>query len=158
MISGATQLRKYQFSIDGHEPLKEYFEEQYSQEPCQEYHDEQNHADEVTMDCDTSSAVISRLFSKARRSVKPVFTTCNEMKVWPVLKFCPCDHCTEHRPYRAKSQRQAAACTDRRRRIVTDRSYRKLSHRPLAASSVIAPSGGIVPADGIAPSELYRES
>ena len=118
MIAGATQLQKYQFSTDGHEPFQEYFEEQYRQEPCQEYHDEQNHAEEVTMDCDTSSAVISKLFSKARRSVKPVLTTWNEMKVWPVLKFSPCDHCTEHRPYRAKRQHQAAACTDRRRRTV----------------------------------------
>jgi hypothetical protein len=118
MIEGATQLRKYQFSTDGHEPFQEYFEEQYRQEPCQEYHDEQNHADELTMYCGTLSAVISRLFSKARRSEKPVFTTCNEMKVWPVLKFSPCDHCTEHRPYRAKRQHQTAACTDRRRRIV----------------------------------------
>jgi hypothetical protein len=121
MIAGATQkkkIRNYQFSTDGYEPFQEYFEEQYRQEPCQEIHDEQNHSDEVNMDCDTSSAVISRLFSKARRSVKPVFTTCNEMKVWPVLKFSSCDHCTEHRPYRAKRQHQAAACTDRRRRIV----------------------------------------
>jgi hypothetical protein len=109
MIAGATQLRKYQFFTDGHEPFQEYFEEQYRQEPCQEYHDEQNHADEVNMDCDTSLAVISKIFSKARQSVKPVFTTCNELMLWPVLKFSPCDHCTEHRPYRAKRQHQAAA-------------------------------------------------
>ena len=67
MIAGATQLQKYQFSTDGHEPFQEDFEEQYRQEPCQEYNDEQNHADEVTMDY-MSAALISRLFSKARRS------------------------------------------------------------------------------------------
>jgi hypothetical protein len=69
MIAGATQLRKYQFSTDCHEPFQEYLEEQYRQETCQEYHDEQNHADEVTMDC-TSSAVISRFFFKSRTVCK----------------------------------------------------------------------------------------